>query len=373
MNQNANPLKQPQTAEAIQLLLDSGCAFALFRQPGRQEVELVVQTTGNVMEVQPDDHVLTGFVFAPFHTTKHRPTLLIRPDRTATGWTDIIAGTTQLPKYKLKLNQLDHFRAEWYNVDSSRFYDERFRDTIKQISEERFEKLVLTYCEQNCGEYHIKGKEARVFLRALDAYPNAMVYLCYTPQGGRWIGCTPETLVDREGDRWHTISLAGTCTEDDGEWNTKNIHEQDVVTRYICQELRALGAEETHSRFTTMRIGQLLHIRTDFDFQFHVPTHTLDIMRALHPTPAVCGFPKKEAYQYLRQCEKACRNYFSGYLGPINGDEEAHIYVNLRCAQITRNDTYYHAGGGITPLSLLWEERQEIQRKMRILKDHVKP
>lgn len=354
--------------QGIQQLLDSGCSFALFRRPEQKDVELIVQTEGETYEVGTDDTQLDGFIFAPFHTTKYRPTLLIRADRKAKGWDEILQSVEGLPHYRTRLNQLDHFRAENAEVESSCLYEERYHDVLNQIAEERFEKIVLTYCQESITD-HLLGKEAMVFLRALDAYPNAMISLVYTPQSGRWIGCTPELLLEREQEAWHTMSLAGTCTEEDGEWNTKNVHEQDVVTRYVSQTLHELGAEEHHDTFSTMQIGHLRHIRTNFDFHFEGATDTLSVIRALHPTPAVCGLPKEASYQYIRYCERGCRNYFSGYLGPIKGNEEAHIYVNLRCAQICKEHTYYHAGGGITCLSRLYEERQEIQRKLRILKD----
>lgn len=368
-NQTLNTLTSAQYIQGIQHLLDSGCSFALYRQPGKQHVELVLQTEGNVYEVGEKDKELQGYIFAPFHTTKHRPTLLIRADRKAEGWQQIMACLDNLPKYPVRLNQLDHFRAENTDITHSQFYHQRFQDCLTQIAEERFEKLVLTYCEENYNKFHMRDKEAAVFLRALEAYPDAMVSLVYTPQSGRWIGCTPEVLLEREHEEWHTMSLAGTCTKEDGDWNTKNVHEQDVVTRYVDQTLRNVGAETHYGQRETMQIGQLRHIRTNFNFRFDKPTNTLDIVRLLHPTPAVCGFPKKESYQYIRYCELGCRNYFSGYQGPISGNEEAHLYVTLRCAQIAKESTYYHAGGGITSLSLYHEERQEIQRKLNILKN----
>lgn len=371
MRQPTHNAEQEARREAIQQLLDSGCCFVIYRRPKKQEVEVVIQTEGDAEIVQDDDKILNGFVFAPFHSTKHRPTLLIKPDKCACGWQDIILSTKKLPARKVYLNQLDHHRAEYEDINRSRFYKERYYDVISQIQQEKLEKVVLTYCQQEYGRHHLIGKEADMFLQALAAYPTAFVYLIYTPQGGRWMGCTPELLLERKDNHWHTMALAGTSTQEDGEWDTKNVHEQDVVTRYLVDTLHEIGAEEKHDYSNTLQIGELRHIHTSFNFCFAEPKNTIEVARTLHPTPAVCGFPKQKAYQYIRYCEKGCRNYFSGYLGPIIGNEEAHLYVNLRCAQITKDCTYYHAGGGITALSLLWEEQQEINRKMQILKSLV--
>lgn len=364
--------KMEEQTNAIQRLLDSGLSFALFRKPHADNVELILQTEGEARPVASDETELHGFIFAPFYETKHRPTLLIRPDITCEGWDDIITATQGLEKKRyLKLNQLEHSRSEYISVQSSHIYEERFKDIQEQLINSRFEKLVLTYCEE-CGYPHnIRNEEASVFLRGIEQFPNAMVYLTYTPTGGRWIGCTPELLLKKQEDNWHTVALAGTHAWGEGEWDTKNVHEQDVVRRYIKETLNDLGATLGSEQRSTMQIGQLMHIRTDIPFNFPHPTHIMSVVRALHPTPAVCGYPKEPALRYLVKCERGCRNYFTGYLGVIDGNTSAHLYVNLRCAQICKDATFYHAGGGITLLSLLWEEKQEIERKLQMLKSLV--
>lgn len=359
----------PSQRAAIQRLLDSGLSFALFRRPNALDVELVLQTTGEARTVDAHETDLHGFIFAPFHETPHRPTLLIRPDVTATGWTAIEAATADLrPAKRLPLSQLSHSRSEMGSVENSNFYKRNFDTLLSQIAQERFEKLVLSYCQEAFSTNHMLDREAVTFLRALDKYPNGMIHLTYTPTSGRWIGCTPEQLLHRDGDKWHTVALAGTHAFGDGVWDTKNVHEQDVVRRFIQETLEGMGATEILQKRSTMQIGQLMHIRTDFEFRFAQRTHTMDVVRSLHPTPAVSGYPQGHAYRYLVQCERSCRNYFSGYLGLVDGNENADLYVNLRCAQICKKATYYHAGGGLTPLSLFWEERQEIERKMQMLK-----
>ncbi len=351
-------------------MLDSGLSFALFRRPNALHVELVLQTTGEARTVDAEATDLHGFLFAPFHETLHRPTLLIRPDVTATGWAAIEAATANLrPMKRLPLSQLNHSRSETESVEKSYFYKRNFDTLLSQITQERFEKLVLSYCQESFSRYHMLDREAVTFLRALEKYPNGMIYLTYTPTAGRWIGCTPELLLQRDGNSWHTVALAGTHAFGDGVWDTKNVHEQDVVRRFIKETLEHLGANDIQEKRSTMQIGQLMHIRTDFDFHFSESSVSLmDVVRSLHPTPAVSGYPQPHAYRYLVQCERSCRNYFSGYLGWIDNATTADLYVNLRCAQICKKATYYHAGGGLTPLSRLWEEEQEIERKMQMLK-----
>lgn len=361
--------------DAIQRLLDSGRSFALYRLPRAKHVELVLED-----EEQPtnmNEPSTDGFIFAPFNETSKCPTVHIRPERTACGWEEIVTLSQELNGSKpISLTTLDNVHAHPERATESEDYKDAFQRLYKEIEEGRFEKLVLSYSQANTMD-HLLGHEAEVFVRALNAYPDAMVCLVYAPQCGRWIGSTPELLLKRNGDEWQTVALAGTTEDSEAEWDTKNIHEQDVVVQYITQTLKNLGAKVELQPCETVHIGKLAHRRTQFNFSFraredgndttNVPD-PMQVIRALHPTPAVCGLPKDEAKSYLLRCELSDRNYFSGYLGRIHANGDAQVFVNLRCAQITDNVTYYHAGGGLTAASKFEDEAREIELKMETLK-----
>ena len=352
--------------DAINRLLRSECPFALFRYPQAQEVELILQTEGEPHVVVPDKKQLEGFIFAPFHETRECPTLLIRPDIHAKGWNDIDLASERISKHSPALEMPDH--EENTDISGERLYERNFLSVMSEISQGNVEKIVLAHCQKETGEHHLWGREADVFLNALASQPNTMVSLVHTRQSGRWTGCTPELLLWHEGDAWSTMALAGTRTQEDGDWDRKNQLEQEVVTRYIRATLQSLGAEVEEGRITTMHAAALMHIRTDIRFRFNTPPHPLQVARALHPTPAVCGFPKEAALRHILRQEGESRRYFAGFLGTLSENGQAHLFVNLRCAQIDPHATCYHAGGGITALSQLPKEQQEIERKMNVLK-----
>ena len=56
---------------------------------------------------------------------------------------------------------------------------------------------------------------------------------------------------------------------------------------------------------------------------------------------------------------------------PVNIQGVTHLYVNLRCAQLCPDATYFHAGSGLTIESKLEEERHEIDQKMQALQDLI--
>ena len=377
--------------ELIERLLDSGLDFAIYRFPGESQPHLVLQREGHAASITPYSSLsdlnstlkpdgFSGFIFAPFAETRETPTLLIRPDVAVRGWELIDIETDNLPHHRSVLS-LVALRRQRGDVRESSEYKKAFSTFKYQLDRENYQKLVLSHSqlEQWSGAEDL----AATFLKALDMFPHQMVYLVNTRQGGRWFGCTPELLLEGFDRKWHTMSLAGTMEaplsasygekprEADVEkiWNQKNLHEQALVTDYIEGQLQGLGARIMREGPYTVRAGRLLHLRTDFTFHLQkvVPAYTL--ARLLHPTPAVCGLPKDEAWRFIRLHEHNHRMYYSGFLGPINLRTETNLYVNIRCANIRpHGKALFFAGGGLTRDSRYEDECDEVRHKLQTLK-----
>ncbi|MGB0175928.1 MAG: chorismate-binding protein, partial [Owenweeksia sp.] len=91
-----------------------------------------------------------------------------------------------------------------------------------------------------------------------------------------------------------------------------------------------------------------------------------ELLYNLHPTPAVGGWPKKEALAYIEDHEKHDRAYYSGYFGLRTKDSFAY-YVNLRCMQVYNNAVVLYAGGGILADSDPVSEWEETEAKLQTL------
>jgi isochorismate synthase len=154
------------------------------------------------------------------------------------------------------------------------------------------------------------------------------------------------------------MSLAGTQSGEGLEslnkatWTQKEIEEQALVSRYIIncfKKIRLREFEEIGPR--TVAAGHLIHLRTDFEVnlsEVNFPELGTVMLQLLHPTSAVCGMPKEEAIRFIAAQEGYNRELYSGYLGPVNVEDESHIFVNLRCMQIRNQQALIYAGAGIT-------------------------
>jgi len=192
-----------------------------------------------------------------------------------------------------------------------------------------------------------------------------------------WLGATPETLISVSNKKFQTVSLAGTQSIAEGfdlseaAWTQKEIEEQALVSRYIINCFKKIRLREFDEYGPkTVKAGNLMHLKTTFEVDLQetnylqLGTVMLDL---LHPTSAVCGMPMKTAAEYLKANEGYDRAYFSGYLGPVNIDEKIDLFVNLRCAQLFKNQGVLYAGAGVTEDSNPEKEWKETEMKFRTL------
>lgn len=362
---------------AVDSLIGSNLSFALYRLPWTDECRLVWQTSGDVERLD-DIEALNGrkgFVMAPFRRSEEHPLVMIRPDVVVDGWEEMNRAFSS-PEGMEALKACRSVRKEVPTLSTEeadmRRYAEAFRLFIAPLREGLFRKLVLSRpAVRAIGEGH---SLLEAFVRACNSYPRMMIYLCHTPVSGTWMGCTPEILLSGHGKEWHTVALAGTMPMKDGMmptgWSDKNKEEQCCVADYIRRIVKQFGSEVVEKGPYTARAGQLVHLKTDFTFRLEKDDAPGKLLRELHPTPAVCGLPKEEAFRFISEHEGYDRKYYSGFVGWLDSGGHTNIYVNLRCMEVVSGKATFYAGGGILPqseLELEWEETGEKMKTVRNL------
>ena len=217
-------------------------------------------------------------------------------------------------------------------------------------------------------------KLSKIYKNLLNRYPDSFVYLWFHPELGLWMGATPETLLKVKKGEFKTMALAGTRPFEgkvEVQWNEKEREEQQFVTDFILSKLDK--DEVTYGKPYTRRAGSLLHICTDIKGRISKKNTIRNLVNILHPTPAVCGVPKEKAFEFIIKNEDYNRTYYTGFLGVINNgsDEDADLYVNLRCMQIDlkeKNKAVIYVGGGITSGSIPQKEWEETVDKSKVMK-----
>lgn len=348
---------------------------AIFRLPYEETYTLIEGETETLMSFACLNK-RTGFVVAPFSTIEENPIIVIHPEKVVT---DSISASLSVKgigheggfSQKMTSNNLT------YAIDFANFH--------AQLKAGVFSKIVLSRCVKEPADSHLSP--IALFQKACELYPRLFVALVSTPQSGTWLTASPEILLQSEpANSWRTIALAGTMKLEGRQltfdnpaqdielaWTTKNIKEQRIVATYIteCLEQYAIDIREEGTR--TVRAGNLVHLRTDFTFTLPDRDHLGNLISTLHPTPAVCGMPKEAASRFIISNETTPRRYYSGFMGPLEiaspTAPDTHLYVSLRCMNITADGYYLYAGGGLLPDSCEQQEWAETEAKLETMRE----
>ena len=253
-------------------------------------------------------------------------------------------------------------------------YANAYSAFMSALQKGEFAKLVLS----RTSEWKWNGKDDKLieaFYRACSLYPRMMIYLVQIPGEGAWMGCTPEILVSGSGNHYRTMALAGTMSVPETMpvknivWSEKNRKEQEIVADYIRESVSPYARIIEEEGPYTSRAGQLVHLKTEFHLApiQHPSPIIHHLIKNLHPTPAVCGLPAKEAAAFIRENEGYDRSYYSGVVGMLDEDHETNLFVNLRCGHFHDDKATLYAGGGILKDSNLGAEWNETNWKMNTI------
>ena len=112
------------------------------------------------------------------------------------------------------------------------------------------------------------------------------------------------------------------------EWGEKNRQEQEYVVSYIRRQLLSLDIHPAENGPYPAYAGALSHLKTSFHFTLRDNRKLGSLLKVLHPTPAVCGLPKEEAYRFILENEGYDRRYYSGFIGWLDPSGKTDLYVN---------------------------------------------
>lgn len=351
----------------VNQLVAGNCAFAMWSMPGNEKLELLISREQALY--QPDEFYCLngqeGFVFAPYKISADTPLILLKPDIYKQGVDEILQlDTATLDAYKIK----DAAFQDHFIIDKNDYFRD-IQETVQSIKNSGLSKAIVSRIipakrkNEGLGELYFQLRRQT---------PNAFVYLVNLPKAGLWMGATPEILLKSQNETLETVSLAGTQPRhntDDYAWKTKDIEEQAFVSRYLLDVFYRFNIHPYTTRGPeTLESGKVAHLITSFQFAKDKLASKLgEFVAELHPTPAVCGYPKPEADRFIQSIEKHDRRYYSGFLGPWQLNNSVRLFVNLRCMEIIPGKYMLYSGGGITSRSVPEHEWEETNNKAATL------
>jgi isochorismate synthase len=323
----------------VKVQFEQQLPFVLYAKPKADRMIGVFQANDNLYFLE--DFSEKGFVFAPFDG-------------------DMIPYLPQSESdiYVEKINESDFLLTAdptFYTEEAAqKSFEALVTKGIESIRKNEFEKVVLSRKETvNLSSFDIES----VFKKMIALYPSAFKYCFFHPKTGLWVGATPEQFLKINQETIQTVALAGTQAVTESTtivWQEKEIKEQQLVTDFITQSLADKVSEITVSSPYSVQAGNLWHIKTDITATVENQSNLKEIIRALHPTSAVCGLPKVAAKNFIMHNESYDRGFYSGFLGELNVDlatfysAQSDLFVNLRCMKVSENKAELFIGCGVT-------------------------
>ena len=215
-----------------------------------------------------------------------------------------------------------------------------------------------------------------VLLQHLQAATPGCFHFGIQPTPGKaFVGASPERLFRLSEGTVQSEAIAGTRSRGDSAQadaalrdelldSEKDRREHAFVQTAIRNMLAPLCTKVTLKEAAAeMRLTRGRHLRSRFQGQLRDDASPIDLLRALHPTPAVGGAPTDQALDFIRQAEPFDRGWYAGPVGWV-GRDAAEFAVALRCGRVAGSDLALYSGAGIVDGSVPAQEWAEIEQKI---------
>lgn len=234
---------------------------------------------------------------------------------------------------------------------------------MEQIKGGAFDKVVLS--RKKKLEKDIQSDPVGYFLNLEQSFPGGFISLVSTPKFGTWLGASPELLLKFKGKHIETSAVAGTIGESQSDFPEKDQQEQEIVSIFIEETFKKLKINYSRGNPEMVITGDIKHLKTDFTAELNGEAKPWQwIVNSLHPTPAVGGYPQLITKIFIRNEEGFDRKIYAGFQGPLLPDDEAILYVNIRCVELLNDMTVGYAGCGIVRGSQPEKEWEETDKKL---------
>ncbi|MFF2277837.1 isochorismate synthase MenF [Agromyces sp. NPDC058126] len=250
-------------------------------------------------------------------------------------------------------------------------YESAVAEAVRRIDAGEFEKAVLA--RQLVGTLSDDAGLRATINRLAEDYPDTWVFAV-----DGLIGASPETLVRVDHGTVSARVLAGTAPRGAGEASDrdhaaalaaseKNLAEHALAVASAVQRLEPHTTRlDTSPEPFTLQLPNLWHLATDLKGTLGDGSNSLDLVKAVHPTAAVAGTPRKVALRAILELEGFDRRRYAGPVGWVDGDGDGEWAIALRCAQVDLDGTVTaYAGCGIVHDSVPADELAETDMKFR--------
>jgi isochorismate synthase len=236
------------------------------------------------------------------------------------------------------------------------------------IAARRVEKVVAA--RRSRVEFEAPLDTVDVLLRLAQGL-RASTRFAFLRERSTFLGATPERLIARAGLEIETEALAGSIALGQAERlleSGKDQREHRLVVEAIVRRLGPLCSRlEVAPEPRVRELREVLHLHTPIHGTLAVPRHVLELVEALHPTPAVGGVPTAAALRWIAEHEPDERGWYAAPVGWFDAAGDGEFAVALRSCVLLGREAYLYAGAGIVRDSDPELEYHEMELKKQAL------
>jgi menaquinone-specific isochorismate synthase len=214
---------------------------------------------------------------------------------------------------------------------------------------------------------------AAILARLRAAYPG-----CFLFHVDGFLGASPELLVGRSGDVVRAQPMAGTAPRGGDPTTDARLgaallasptyrHEHQITIDMVHDTLLPWCSYlDYEAEPSVVGVANVQHLATLVEGRLSQPAPSvLELVAALHPTPAVNGWPRDLATEWISAHEGFDRGRYAGAVGWVDGRGNGTWAVSIRCADVSGATARLCAGNGIVADSDPATELAETQAKLQ--------
>lgn len=242
---------------------------------------------------------------------------------------------------------------------------------MREAGPDGLRKVVLA--RELLVEADVAFDAAAVLARLRAAYPG-----CFLFHVDGFLGASPELLVGRSGDVVRAQPMAGTAPRGGDPSTDARLgaallasptyrHEHQITIDMVHDTLLPWCSYlDYEAEPSVVGVANVQHLATLVEGRLSQPAPSvLELVAALHPTPAVNGWPRDLAYDWIAEHEGFDRGRYAGAVGWVDSRGNGTWAVSIRCAQLEGPTARLYAGNGIVADSDPATELAETQAKLQ--------
>lgn len=253
-------------------------------------------------------------------------------------------------------------------------WEKKVETALNAIASRQIDKLVLA--RKTTLQFASPLSAWPILAHLLQKAKHATVFAFQLSPRVCFLGATPEKLFQREGDLFNTDANASTrprgqTPDEDREFaeqlltSAKEQREFHIVKNFLDRALSPLSQNmQWEGADRVLKASHVQHLYNRLNAKLKGDISDADLIRALHPTPALGGFPTREALDILHQIEPFDRGWYGAPVGTIEHNS-TNLYVAIRSALIEERSLHLFAGTGLVEGSIAEREWEELEQKIR--------